>query len=154
MLRLSNNVSAVFSKSAKNTLLNPVGSVGTRRIRQAPFLRGVPGYRVSSGPGTAPGEYQQQFIKRIQVNLTNTFNDALYNVSGTIIWFVASTNITDQILIRIGDINADQLPWGPGNGIEGIPFNKVYISVGVAVAGATATLAYFTDTPQSPARFF
>lgn len=153
-MRNFNNLTQTFDRSGKNALLNAVGGVGIKRyVRNPPFLRGVPGYKVSSGPGIAAG-YVQQFPKRQQISLANLITDVQYNISGTILWFQASTNVTDQLLIRIGDLDADQLPWGPGNGIEGVPFSRIFVTVPIAVAGATATLVYLTDTPQNPVRFF
>lgn len=153
-MRQFNNLQQTFDKFGKNPFLNTVDAVGVKRyVRNPPFLRGVPGYKVSSGPGIAAG-YVQQFPKRQQISLAAGITDVQYNISGTILWYQASTNVTDQLLIRIGDIDADQLPWGPGNGIEGVPFSRIFVSVGTVVAGATATLVYLTDTPERPVRFF
>lgn len=124
--------------------------VSTARTPPA-FNRGAPGVSVVPAPGHA---YTQQLLKKQTVSLANTFTDIQYIMSGTILWYITSTNATDQILIRIGDINADQLPWGPGNGIEGLSFDRVFITNQTAVAGAIATLVYFSDTPDAPARFF
>lgn len=121
-------------------------------FRAPPAIRtGTRGISVVTSPGN---DYTQQLIKKQTISLTNLFTDVQYNLAGTILWYMTSTNLTDQLQIRISDINADQLPWGPGNGIEGLSFSRVFISNLVAVPGAVATLVYFSDTPNAPARFF
>lgn len=115
------------------------------------FNRGPTGQKVVPAPGTG---YTQQLIKKQTISLASTFTDIPYIMSGTILWYITSTNATDAISVRIGDINADPLPWGPGNGIEGLSFDRIFVSNATAVAGAIATLVYFSDTPNAPARFF
>lgn len=124
--------------------------VSTLRVPPA-INRGPIGQSVPTAPGR---QYTQQLLKKQTISLTNAFTDVPYFLSGTILWYMFSTNPTDQILIRIADINADQLPWGAGNGIEGLSFDRIFVTVATPVAGATATLVYFSDTPNAPARFF
>lgn len=126
--------------------------IGRSRIQTPIAIRsGIPGQHVAANPGS---EYTQQYIKQLSFSLATTFTDVPYYIAGTIIWYLNSTNVTDLFKIRIASINADQLTWQPGNGIEGIPFSLVYITVPNAIAGATANLVYFTDTPDKPVRFF
>jgi ABC-type branched-subunit amino acid transport system substrate-binding protein len=147
--------------------LNPVGNhlnfaqpprsaiIGETTIRTAPAYMGAQLHQYGLKQAPAPGAlYTQQFIKKLVVALDNQTSDVFYPISGTIFWYMTSTNATDQVLVRIGDLNADQLPFGPGNGIEGLSFNKVYISIPTGIVGAKATFVYFTDDPNAPARFF
>jgi hypothetical protein len=153
--RAFNNVVADFAKLGNTNpqfSSTPVG--GVRRFATPPVMKGIPGYRIQSAPGTGQDGYVLQSPKKQLISLAATFTDQLFNLSGTILWYLTSTNPTDQLLIRIGSIASDALPWGPGNGLEGIPFSQLFITNPVAVAGATATLVYMTDTPQTPARFF
>lgn len=150
MSRAFNNLGALFAKKT-NPFYSEIPG-GTRfRPPTPPFLRGVPGTRIVSAPGT---DYTQQFIKKQLISLAATFTDVQYNLAGTILWYMTSTNLTDLLNIRIGDINADPLPFQPGNGIEGLSYNRLFISNPTAVAGATATLVYFKDDPAAPSRFF
>lgn len=149
-MRAFNNVAQDFRRNGTPSYSStPVG--GIRRFATPPILRGVPGNVVQSGPGS---DYTQQFIKVQSVSLTTTFTDILYNLSGTVLWYQNSTNLTDSLQIRVGDINADRMIWGPGNGIEGIPYSRIYLTNLTAVAGATASLVYFLDSPDKPVRFF
>lgn len=151
-LRLNNNVSSLFARSNRPAIYSDFLGRTTAKPFHPTIVRGV-GHGVKVQ--TAPGEkYTQQQIKKQTISLTNAITDQLFNVSGTILWYMTSTNVTDQILIRIGDISADQLPFGPGNGIEGLSFNKIFVTIATPVANAVATLVYFSDTPEAPARFF
>jgi hypothetical protein len=127
-------------------------SIGNSVIYKTPATRAaVSGIDVQPSPGQ---QYTQQYIKLLPISLAATFTDVPYYISGTILWYMTSTNVTDQLSVRIGSYNADRMPWGPGNGIEGVSYSVVYISNFTGVAGATAQLVYFSDTPESPARFF
>lgn len=126
--------------------------IGVSKIQRPPMYRnGIQGQHVAANPGS---DYTQQYIKKIQISLASTFTDTQYLISGTVLWYLSSTNVTDLINIRIASINADPIPWQPGNGVEGLPFSQIFVTVPAAIAGATATLVYFSDAPDKPVRFF
>lgn len=128
---------------------------GLRRTRQPPQVRWSPG-GVSSGPFEANGIYggvATPTIKKLVLDLSVARNDVQFPIIGTILWYYFGTNATDQMLIRIGNVTNDQFRWGPGNGIEGMPFTSIFVTNSV-IAAASAEIAYFTDSENRPARFF
>lgn len=153
-MRNFNSVVADFRKQTNPNLTN-INSGTVRRWATPPIVRGIPGQRIATAPGTLGADaYQLQSPKVQKISLAATFTDQLFNLSGTVLWYLTSTNTTDSLLIRVGSLAADQLQWGPGNGLEGLPYAQLYITNLIAVAGATAQLVYFTDTPDKPVRFF
>ena len=148
----SKNPGSIFSQPMAGKI------VGINRFRKPPTLRwcGAPQH-VAPNPGAG---YIQQLVKKLSIDLTNARNDFLFPISGTILWAYrvfnqadGSPNTTANFAVRIADIGADQLNWYGGNGVEGIPFSKIYFS-NPATAQVTLELAYFTDTADKPARFF
>lgn len=155
-LRLNNNVSQLFTRSNRPISYSEFPGRTTAHPFRPAIIHGIPGQVIQSAPGE---KYTQQQIKKQTISLATAMSEQVFFIGGTILWYMTSTNVTDQILVRIGDFTADQLPFAPGNGIEGLSFNKIFVSFGNAgqppvVPGATATLVYFTDTPEAPARFF
>lgn len=118
---------------------------------------GTPGQKIAPQVGQ---DYTAQYIKKQLIDMSVQRADVQFNLSGTIIWAYrmfntadGSPNTTASFGIRIADINADILNWYGGNGIEGIPFNKIFIT-NAATAGVNLEIAYFTDSADKPVRFF
>lgn len=153
-MRNFNSVVADFRKQT-NPNLTAINSGTVRRWATPAIVRGIPGQKIASAPGTIGVDgYQLQSPKVQKISLAAAFTDQLYNLSGTVLWYLTSTNVTDSLLFRVGSLAADQLQWGPGNGLEGLPYSQLYITNLVPVPGATAQIVYFTDSPDKPVRFF
>ena len=103
----------------------------------------------------------RQIPKVLTIDLSVSVTTQVQNITGTILWLYrvfntvdGSPNLSAFIKIRIADIAADDLTWYGGNGVEGIPFQQVFISIPTTFAGVKAELAYLSDTPDKPVRFF
>lgn len=108
---------------------------------------------IIDGAGQELYGYPRIAIKKIDLALDTLTADALYGLQGTVLWAVSASTSTAQIKVRFNDAQSDPITWGPGNGLEGIPFERVYLSW-AAQAGVTIQLAYFIDTSKRPVRFF
>lgn len=150
-------------RPAKNEYLNGASGytqgLGLRTIPTPPIIRGVPGNKVLTAQGV--DSFIEQYPKKIVFDLSVARpNPVQQNISGTILWLYrmfnnadGSPNTTAFVSVQIGDITADPLVWYAGNGIEGLPFNRFYIT-NTAQAGISAEFAYLTDSAQKPKRFF
>ena len=67
-----------------------------------------------------------------------------YEIVGTWIACLWSTNLTDLIYIRFND-DSDYIPFPRGQVLGGIPFQRIYVWIPAVVAGATFYLTYATD---------
>lgn len=67
--------------------------------------------------------------------------------NGNIVFFAKSTNSTDTIYVRYGSRGADRVPFLPGQSIDGVPYEKIYISWD-AITDAAGTLILMRDHPQ------
>lgn len=70
-------------------------------------------------------------------------------VSGTLVWYMKSTNLSDLITIKYNQSGAVGLPFQPGNKLGGVPYSNLFIS-NAAIAGATGFLILLQDSPENP----
>lgn len=150
------DIARYFRPVHSKSFTNPI-SVGRRNVPKPPGILYRPGIAVASAPGD---DYTQQFIHKITLDLSVARTLQQQNIVGTILWMYrvfnqadGSPNTTGFLAMRIGDLTADDLTWYAGNGMEGISYNKVFIS-NTAQAGVSCEIAYFQDTADKPARFF
>lgn len=133
--------------------------------RQEQSAFAIPGSLIPNGNITAAPEnvvsdagqelygYPRIAVKSVTLALDTLTSDQLFGLQGTVLWAVSASASTASIKVRFNDQQSDQITWGPGNGLEGIPFERVYLSW-AAQAGVTIQLAYFIDTSRKPVRFF
>ena len=101
----------------------------------------------SIGAGSTPPLWREKVPRVFSQLLTvaqTSANPLLLNTRGSFVWFVNSTNATDQIFFRFSDTTGDRLPLLPGQSINGIPFTRMFLDW-TAVAAATAFIM-ITDT--------
>ena len=120
--------------------LAPNGSIGSVEISN----QNVPGNNLFGFPKISP--------KVLNLDLATAATAQIQAVQGSVLWLNWASTSTALIQVQFNE-QSDPLKWGPGNGVEGIPFDKVILTW-AAQAGVTAQLAYFLDSVDRPIRFF
>lgn len=118
-------------------------------LNMAEEIRGsrvVPPFNSVSNLAETLRKYRPKSMKLIKQSLTTQITDANigsnpFKFPGSFVFYINSTNPTDQINIRWGlDNTQDIIPFQPGNLLLGFPFDGLQIGVPTAVVGATANL--------------
>lgn len=95
-----------------------------------------------------PSKYEAKFVKVINVDLTSTFTDAVYNIPGTIIfWSGQAGGTAAAIKVRLDNFQNDRMSMVFDRGISGIPFKQFYLTNETAQPGITAELTIISDRP-------
>lgn len=89
-----------------------------------------------------PGTAQIAAPRVLKLDLSIVRANVAFELSGNVLWYQRSTNISDLISVRYGSQDADAVEWQPGNALGGIPFDRLFIT-NAAIAGAFGSLLVF-----------
>lgn len=83
-------------------------------------------------------------LKTITFDLTDARNLQQYEIGGSVLWAIDSTNASATMQIRLNDQLRDPIPVSIGLFIKGVRFSRIFVS-NTAQAGESITLLYCTE---------
>jgi hypothetical protein len=102
-------------------------------------------------------QFRPKSLKILSLDISAAITDAnavKRGVSGTFLQYITSTNPTDVVRVRYGSGQGnDFMPWQPGNGLLGWPFDELWFSVPTAITTGTAYFLYSQVDPDEAVRF-
>ena len=90
--------------------------------------------------------------RSFSIDLTSARNAEPVEIEGTLLNFVKAVSggaltVDAQVDVAFNESSQDDIPFIPGFGVSGVPFDKVYIT-NAAQSGVTAYFLYASDEPE------
>lgn len=102
----------------------------------------------TGGITSLPQDYEKKSVRVIQVDLTNTFDDQVFNIPGTLIFFSGQVGGTAApCRVRLDNFENDRMTLIFDRGISGVPFKQFYLTNTVAQPGIAMEITVISDRP-------